>query len=373
MKKPSNTKGAHANIDEHEQIPLSTWSTHARIVSTPRDARCLDALQLDCLEKSFRLWTEESSRADVRASRNRILLIFLLIRYTGAKLSEVLDLNPFTEIDTVRHEVAFNKLRSGGDRIQREVSIPEALAEEIQAILQDSRSNLLADTLFKVDPGHVRRKFYERASACGFPRALGAPDVLRKSRAVELLQNNVPLPVVQKILGHSTPNLTASYVAFSGEEILSVARSYIEKEARRKTTARNIFFGKICDIQQGVVQAKVEVLTTSGHVVTAVVTNDNLPRLGLKVGSLITAEVKALWVTLQKGKEEPRCTAENRFCGTVVRITQGEVTTEIVVRISDTLELCSVATAVTGKWLDLNINDPVWALFNAFSVLLYFD
>jgi molybdate transport system regulatory protein len=65
-------------------------------------------------------------------------------------------------------------------------------------------------------------KFYERAAACGFPKELGGPDAIRKSRAVELMQNNLPLPVVQRILGHSTPNLTASFVSFSDDDIRQV-------------------------------------------------------------------------------------------------------------------------------------------------------
>lgn len=42
---------------------------------------------------------EPTSRADVRLARQRILAIFLLIRYTGAKLSEVLNLDPLQAID----------------------------------------------------------------------------------------------------------------------------------------------------------------------------------------------------------------------------------------------------------------------------------
>jgi molybdate transport system regulatory protein len=224
-----------------------------------------------------------------------------------------------------------------------------------------------------VDPGHVRRKFYERAASCGFPKALGAPDAVRKSRAVELMQSNMPLPAVQRILGHSTPNLTTAYVSFSDDDIRSVSRHFVEKESRRKTSARNTFFGKIRAIRSGDIQAVVELATIGGDLIRTVITNDSLARLGLKEGTLISAEVKAPWVVLYKGLEEPDTSADNRFRGTIERIAAGAVNTEYVVRIADGTELCSLVTSTSGRRLDLHVNDPVWAVFSSFAVVLHID
>ena len=270
----------------------------ARIIAAPDGSRHLDTMELNRLEQSFRAWAEAALRSDVRLSRRRIMLIFLLIRYTGAKLNEVLALNPFADINPQRQSVFFGKPEATSERPPREVQLPEALSQEIRAALADAAFQKSLGGLFNVDPGHVRRKFYERAAACGFPKELGGPDALRKSRAVELMQNNLPLPVVQRILGHSTPNLTASFVSFSDDDIRQLTKFFLEKESRRKTSARNTFFGKIRAIHQGDIQAKVELVTIGGDQVTAVITNDSLGRLGLKPGTLITAEVKAPWVVL---------------------------------------------------------------------------
>ena len=70
------------------------------LVAAPDDGSCLDAVQLDRLEQSFRQWAAASSRPDVALSRRRILFIFLLIRSTDAKLHEILDLDPCTAADT---------------------------------------------------------------------------------------------------------------------------------------------------------------------------------------------------------------------------------------------------------------------------------
>ena len=89
-------------------------------------------------------------------------------------------------------------------------------------------------------------------------------------------------------------------------------------------------------------------VTLGGDRVTTVITNDSLVRLGLKVGTLITAEVKAPWVILQKGDAEPECTAENKFRGTIARIMHGQITTEYVVQMADGTELCSLVTSATS-------------------------
>ncbi|MBM4136313.1 MAG: transporter [Nitrospira sp.] len=363
-------------VRHRQHIPGSSIperSSHARIISMPDEAYCLDTVKLTQMEQSFRTWAEESPRADVHLSRKRILLIFLLIRYTGAKLNEVLALNPFHDIDFKRRLVLLGKTGIKDSRLPREVQIPEEISEEIKAALNDSSFKKYLDNLFKIDPGHVRRKFYERALACGFPSAIGAPEIIRKSRAVELMQSNMPLPVVQRMLGHSTLNVTASYVAFSDDDIQQVAKYFIEKESSRKTSARNRFFGKIQSIQKGDIQSKVEMVTISGDRVTTLITNDSLSRLGLKKGSLITAEVKAPWVILQKSDREPESTAENRFFGNIKRISRGKITTEYVVRISDGTELCSVVSTENAHQMGFQENDQVWVIFNSFSVVLHTD
>jgi molybdate transport system regulatory protein len=247
------------------------------------------------------------------------------------------------------------------------------LTKEVRVALDDEAFKETLGKLFQVDPGHVRRKFYEQAQACGFPKELGGPDALRRSRAVEMLQNNLPLPVVQRILGQSTPNLTAAFVSFSEADMQQVARFFLEKESGRKTSARNSLFGKINRNKKGDIQAQVELVTLGGGRVTTVITNDSLARLGLKVGKLITAEVKAPWVVLQKGGAEPECSAENRFKGTIARITRGRVTTEYVVQIADGMQLCSLVSSDISRRLNLQPNEPVWAFFNCFAVVLHLD
>jgi len=343
------------------------------ILHMPDDRQRLDSTELHQLEQSFRQWVRDTSRSDVSLSRRRILVIFLLIRYTGAKLNEVLAIDPFRDIDLERRLVIFRDAAQGAAHNGREVPISEDLSGELRSILAEPDFREFMRTNSTVDPGFVRRKFYERAEACGISKQLGGPEMIRKSRAVELMQGNMPLPAVQVLLGHSTPNLTCSYVSFSEDEIKSVTRHFMERESSRKTSARNFFFGKVQTLHRGDIQTRVDLTTVEGQRVITVITNDSAERLGLKEGKLISAEVKAPWIVLQKSDREPQSTAENRFEGVVEGINRGKVNTEYVVRISEGTRLCSIVTTDSSRRLDFGIGDRVWALFNCFAVVLHVD
>jgi len=300
-------------------------------------------------------------------------MIFLIIRYTGARLNEVLQLNPGEDFLPKTHAIRFCRNNDEGQPNCREVRLPEAVFADLQKLFAGLLSTWTGDLMLRVDPAHVRRKFYEQAEAVGIPRSIGSPEAIRKSRAVELLGNNMPLPVVQKILGHSTPNLTAAYVDFSESEISQVAQYFAERESKRKTSARNSFFGKISSIEHGDIQSIVKVLTVSSNVVTSVITEDSLRRIGLQQGMLITAEIKAPCIQLSNEMNCPACSAENIFQGRVERVANNQITAEVVVVLPDKTELCAIITEAMFRQLDIKRGDLLWAFFDAFSVILHSD
>lgn len=346
----------------------SDQADHGRIVGEA--SSCLDSLQLEHLEREFRTWAQGSRRADVTLSRRRILLIFLLIRHTGAKLHEILDLNPLRDIDHDRLIVTFGRTTPEQTRT---VPLADALAVEIRNILSDEIFRQASGQTLSVDPAFVRRKFYERAQACGFPKNLASPEMIRKSRGVELMQSNMPLPAVQMYLGHSTPNLTSAYVSFSEEDIRTITSSFLQRESHRKTSARNSFFGKITAIRPSDIQAEVLLTTLDGHVISSIITLDSLRRMGLKTGRLATVEVKAPWVSLYRSEEEPPCSAENRLPGVITRIRRGRVNTEYVISVGPDTELCIVSTTQSLRRLKLQEQDCVWAVFGSYATIVRVD
>ena len=331
----------------------------------------LDTIRLEKLEQNFREWVEASARTDVRLSRKRILLLFLLIRYTEAKLSEILNLNPVKDIDFAKRKVLIKAVGSEDSVPARDIPVSKVFAAEIASMLSDHEFSTLIKDKLSVDPGFVRRKFYERATSCGFDKKLGGPEMIRKARAVELMQSKMPIPAVQSLLGHSTPNLTQSMVSFSQKEIGRLTTLYMEEESGRKTSARNSFFGKISAIEKGDVLSRVEVATIDGFCVTTTITNSSLLTLGLKKSRLVTCEVKAPLVILQNvGKQTSASTADNLFSGVITHINKGQIHTEYLVKLSEMTELCSITTTESFRQLNLKEGDPVQAMFNSFVAVL---
>ncbi|GAB6057519.1 TOBE domain-containing protein [Desulfonatronum parangueonense] len=352
----------HSTFNEDPTIQSSPGGSF----SVPPAAKILDSVQLAELERTFRAWATDSPRRDVRWSRQRILLIFLLIRHTGAKLNEVLELK-FGDIDLEKRAVTL----AGDDKDKaRTVEIPDDLAEELRTALNKG-SHAPDDALFRIDPAHVRRKFYEQAEMCGLSRDFGNPSTLRRSRSVELLRGNLPLPVVQRLLGHSTPNLTAAHLDVSEEDVHHAARQYVDRESRRRTSARNIFFGKIVEIAQGDIQSMVMLQTLGDLNISSVITNTSLQRMRLKIGSFVTAEIKAPWVLIAGSAEAAENSAENRLPGRVMAVNPGKVNAEVLVRLTDGTEICAVITATGLERLGLQVDDAAWVLFGAYSVVLH--
>ena len=187
------------------------------------------------------------------------------------------------------------------------------------------------------------------------------------------MQTSMPLPAVQRLLGHASPKPTSAYVSFAPDELERVTDYFLAREAERKTSARNRFFGKVTTIERGDIQSLVRLVTPAGHALTAVITNDSVDRLGLTAGRLLTAEVKAPWVVLTRSDGQPASSAENRFHGTITSIRRGRVSSEIAVRIDESTELCAIVSTAGWRQLGLKERDQVRVLFNCFAVILHAD
>ncbi|HBT96723.1 MAG TPA: transporter [Desulfobulbaceae bacterium] len=340
----------------------------SRIITLPPDSDVLNTGQLAELEQSYQNWAAQVRGEKSQAARRRILAIFLLIRYTGAKLSEVLSLTG-EDIDAACQSIRFHSGESNG----REVRISEELAHRLREVLPSSGSEekgAAAIKYFAVDPGFIRRKFYERATACGFDKKRGGPEMIRRARAVELMRGNLPLPAVQRLLGHSSPNLTTAYLSFSDEDMREATRLYMERESARLTSARNSFFGKVRALREGEVQTLVELATPDGESIFAIITRASAERLGLRLGMLATAEVKAPWLILESCDRPGHSSADNQREGVIVRIEAGRVNTECAVRLADGAELCAVLSTPGFLRLGLKEGDPARILFSANAVIL---
>jgi len=67
-----------------------------------------------------------------------------------------------------------------------------------------------------------------------------------------------------------------------------------------RLSARNVLAGKVIEVKKGATTAHVKLELNGGAVVTAAITNEAVEELGLKVGDMASAVIKASDVMIGK-------------------------------------------------------------------------
>lgn len=167
--------------------------------------------QVNRLEHAFTLWYRAASSDYIRRVRGRYRLAFLFLRFTGARIGEILSINDVTDIDFARGEILIVSATRDADRfLQRAVPVPEEVVMEVAAYR--SEFPVMRGKVFALDQGNFRRKFYRRAEEAEIPKKLSHPHILRHTRAIEMLEAGVPVTMVQDLLGHMLLSTTVIYL-----------------------------------------------------------------------------------------------------------------------------------------------------------------
>jgi molybdate transport system regulatory protein len=137
-----------------------------------------------------------------------------------------------------------------------------------------------------------------------------------------------------------------------------------------KVSARNTFAGTVTAITKGAVNAEVTLSLKGGIPLTAVVTNGAIDNLGLAVGTEAYAIIKASSIIIGTDLHDAKISARNVFCGTIVKIIEGPVNTEVDVEIGGGNTVSSVITHGSSNRLELKVGGHACALFKASSVII---
>ncbi len=137
-----------------------------------------------------------------------------------------------------------------------------------------------------------------------------------------------------------------------------------------KVSARNTFSGTVTNITKGAVNAEVTLSLKGGVPLTAVVTNGAIDNLGLKSGAEAYAIIKASSVIIGTDLHDAKVSARNVFCGTIAKIIEGPVSTEVDVEIGGGNTVSAVITHESSKRLELKVGGHACALFKASSVII---
>lgn len=136
-----------------------------------------------------------------------------------------------------------------------------------------------------------------------------------------------------------------------------------------KVSARNLLRGTITRIKNGPINAEVE-LDLGGTPLVSVITSESVDSLGLAPGREAYALIKASFVILATDDGGLKTSARNRLCGTVQRLTEGPVNTEVVLELEGGARITAVVTGESVRSLGLREGARACALVKAPHVIL---
>lgn len=148
--------------------------------------------------------------------RQEVGTLCLVLAHTGCRLSEALALTPAALTDGV---VAIRCLKKRNGRIVfREVPVPPGLAESLRSA-HDLKMGDAAGRLWPWSRSRAWRLVKAVMQAAGVadgPHAV--PKGLRHGFGIHAIRSGVPLPLVQRWLGHADLATTAIYLQAVGNE-----------------------------------------------------------------------------------------------------------------------------------------------------------
>jgi integrase/recombinase XerD len=138
----------------------------------------------------------------------------LSLFYTGCRISEALNLTA-GRVDLTEKTLVFETLKRRGSGYFRAIPVPDTLAGLLKGLIgaADPASvvwNFSRATGYRLVKGYMAQ--------AGITGGMASPKGLRHGFAVACLGQKIPLPTVQKWLGHARLETTAIYLEVSGNE-----------------------------------------------------------------------------------------------------------------------------------------------------------
>ena len=137
-----------------------------------------------------------------------------------------------------------------------------------------------------------------------------------------------------------------------------------------KVSARNVFWGVVASVKKGAVNSEVTINLKGGSPVTAIITNSSVDTLGLKDGTEACAIIKATYVIVGTNLEGAKLSTRNVMKGTITKIVNGPVSTEVGIDVGAGNVITAVITLESAKSLGLKESGTAYALFKASSVMV---
>ena len=139
---------------------------------------------------------------------------------------------------------------------------------------------------------------------------------------------------------------------------------------KMKTSARNQFSGTVVALKRGAVNDEVALEILGGQYIIATITRDSCDSLGLQIGDEAFALIKASSVIVATETAGARISARNQLAGTVVRLQEGAVNSEVCIELPGGGTIAAIVTRESGHALGLAVGMAATAIFKASSVIV---
>jgi len=139
-----------------------------------------------------------------------------------------------------------------------------------------------------------------------------------------------------------------------------------------KTSARNLFQGKIKQVTLGAVNAEV-ILDIGGQDIVSIITNESAKSMNLKPGGDAYALIKASWVIITETAGQLKTSARNNLSGRVEKIVKGAVNSEVALDLGGGRKLVAIITNSSVDNLGLKEGGQAGALIKASHVIIAVD
>ena len=140
--------------------------------------------------------------------------------YTGCRISEALELTR-DRVDLGARVLTFRSLKKRGKTHWRSVPVPDTFLDELDLVhkLRDGRK-VAPDRLWPIGrtTAWTRVKEVLAAASVDLSKPYAVPKGLRHGFGVSSILKGVPLPVLQRWMGHASIETTAIYLQVVGEE-----------------------------------------------------------------------------------------------------------------------------------------------------------
>ena len=136
-----------------------------------------------------------------------------------------------------------------------------------------------------------------------------------------------------------------------------------------RVSARNQFLGRVVMIHKGSVNSEVILKLQGGDTITAIVTNESIDLLDLRIDTDAYAIFKSGSVMLSCDLDL-NLSSRNRFCGKVARISEGSVNSEVILELNGSNTLCATVVNETLEQLKIEEGCELVAFCKASSVIL---